>query len=318
MNLATAQSYNEDSTFFKIPTALLVSEKYRHLSAEAKILYALMYSRKNISLMNNWTDEKGRVYIYYTVKEITEVMGCSHTTAIKLLGELDTYGGIGLIERRKQGQGKPCMIFINNVCTEEADRSVDKSEPEKDCVEYPEVCTYENLNSGNKENGIQDINYPESNYIDNNNINNNYINRVISDPVVSDTEHEENNDMTGWIEQRKTIRETVRNNIDYIATSDTFGKEWVDEIVELMVEVICSREKFIRISKIQYPQEVVAERYLNIRSRHIENLYFTTRKITGYVDNIRAYMITAIYHSYETSESWIKARVSADKAREKA
>ena len=66
----------------------------------------------SLSAKNGWYDELGRVYIYYTVEEISEDIGCSFGKACRLLAELDVAKGIGLIERKKQGQGKPDKIFV--------------------------------------------------------------------------------------------------------------------------------------------------------------------------------------------------------------
>ena len=72
---------------------------------------SLMLDRMGLSARNGWYDELDRVYIYYTVEEITEDLCCGHNKAVRLLAELDTKG-VGLIERKKQGQGKPTMIYV--------------------------------------------------------------------------------------------------------------------------------------------------------------------------------------------------------------
>ena len=66
-----------------------------------KLLYGMMLDRMSLSVKNEWYDEDGRIYIYFTVEEISEDMNCGRDKAIKLLGELDTHKGIGLIERVK-------------------------------------------------------------------------------------------------------------------------------------------------------------------------------------------------------------------------
>ena len=102
---------SENFSFYRIPRVLITGEKYRGLSTDAKLLYGLMLDRMGLSAKNGWYDDYDRVYIYYTVDEIMEDLGCGHNKAIRLLAELDTKG-IGLIERKKQGQGKPTMIYV--------------------------------------------------------------------------------------------------------------------------------------------------------------------------------------------------------------
>lgn len=103
-----ADSYS----FYRIPRQLITGENYKGLSVEAKLLYGMMLDRMGLSLRNGWLDKTGRVYIYYTVEEIQSDLDCGHVKAGRLLAELDTVKGIGLIERVRQGQGKPTKIYV--------------------------------------------------------------------------------------------------------------------------------------------------------------------------------------------------------------
>lgn len=97
---------SESCSFYRIPRLLIVGERFSGLSTDAKLLYGLMLDRMNLSARNGWYDDAGRVYIYYTLEEIQESMSCGHGKAVRLLAELDTGKGIGLIERTKQGAGQ--------------------------------------------------------------------------------------------------------------------------------------------------------------------------------------------------------------------
>ena len=98
---------SEQFIFFRIPRQLIVDKRYRHVSTEAKLLYGMLLDRMGLSAQNDWYDAEGRVYIYYTVDEICADLNCGRDKAMKLLAELDSDKGIGLIERARQGQGKP-------------------------------------------------------------------------------------------------------------------------------------------------------------------------------------------------------------------
>lgn len=107
--------YGEESnqfSFYRIPRQLIVGANYKRLSIEAKLLYGLLLDRMELSAKNGWYDDTGRVYIYYTLNEIQENLNCGHDKATKLLVELDIRNGIGLIERVKQGQGRPAKIYV--------------------------------------------------------------------------------------------------------------------------------------------------------------------------------------------------------------
>ena len=102
----------DNFTFYRVPKALFTTPRYKTLSAEAKILYGLLLDRAALSTLNGWKDERGRIFIYYTVKEIMAEIGCSKQKAIRLLDELEHKAD--LIRRVKQGLGKPNRIYVKN------------------------------------------------------------------------------------------------------------------------------------------------------------------------------------------------------------
>ena len=103
--------YGDESNqfaFYRIPRQLITGEAFKKLSTDAKLLYGLLLDRMGLSAKNGWYDDMGRVFIYYTLDEIQEDLNCGHEKAVRLLAELDTgKKGFGLIERVKQGQGRP-------------------------------------------------------------------------------------------------------------------------------------------------------------------------------------------------------------------
>jgi len=101
-------------TFYRLPKALFTNDRYKSISDGSKILYGLMLDRMGLSIKSGWLDENDRVYIIFTLENVQEFMNCKHDKAIKMLAELDTGKGVGLIERVKQGQGKPTIIYVRN------------------------------------------------------------------------------------------------------------------------------------------------------------------------------------------------------------
>ena len=123
MNMAPAFDYyygdeSEQFSFYRIPRQLITGEGFKSLSTDAKLLYGLLLDRMGLSAKNGWYDKLGRVYIYYTLDEIQEDLGCGHNKAVRLMAELDTGKGCGLIERVKQGQGRPTIIYVKRFTTQ--------------------------------------------------------------------------------------------------------------------------------------------------------------------------------------------------------
>ena len=97
-------------SFYRLPKVLFTDPQFRSISAEAKILYGLLLDRMSLSAKNGWLDSLGRVYIIFTVEEIMECLDCGNKKAVGLLRELDEKAD--LIERRRQGQGRPSLIYV--------------------------------------------------------------------------------------------------------------------------------------------------------------------------------------------------------------
>lgn len=113
---------NENFSFFRIPRALVKNKRFRDLSTDSKLLYGLMLDRMGLSLQNGWQDTEGRAFIYFTLEEIQATLACGHNKAVHLLAELEQYA---LIERVKQGQGKPAKIYVKKISTADTDSGED-------------------------------------------------------------------------------------------------------------------------------------------------------------------------------------------------
>ena len=161
--------YGEESeqfSYFRIPRLLVRSKKFKTLSVEAKLLYGLMLDRMGLSSKHGWYDELGRVYIYYTLDEIQTDLMCGHNKAVRLLAELDTgKDGFGLIERVKQGQGRPAKIYVKKFTTTDVP-DAPRSAPIPDFPES-EMQTSQNQTSRLPILGSQDFPKEEVSYLDN-------------------------------------------------------------------------------------------------------------------------------------------------------
>ena len=99
-------------SYFRIPKALFQDCRFRQLSTDARTLYGILLDRMSLSIKNHWLDEQSRVYIIFTTEEIMEALSCANQKACRLMLELEK--DAGLIERKRQGLGKPSLIYVKN------------------------------------------------------------------------------------------------------------------------------------------------------------------------------------------------------------
>ena len=109
-------------------------------------------------------------------------------------------------------------------------------------------------------------------------------------------------------------REIIKDNIDYdILKQDMkFDSDRLDEIVDLMLETVCTARKRVRIAGDDYPAEVVRSRFLKLNASHIEYVLDRMRENTTYVRNIKKYLLAALYNAPVTMDSYYTSLVSHD------
>ncbi|MBE6898078.1 MAG: replication initiator protein A [Ruminococcaceae bacterium] len=262
----------EQYTFYRIPKALFADEKYRGLSSDAKLLYSLMLDRMGLSMQNQWFDKENRAYIYFTQREVQEMLSCGHNKANALFADLEK---VGLIERKRQGLGRPDMIFVLKFSTSEKKEGEAKS-PNKE-FSYPEK---KHQSVSKKECNNTEINKTEYNYN----------NPSINEPMDED-------EMDG-------LCELLHRNIDYEILRKKSGAdaEMVDEIVNLLEDVLRSNKEEIRIGSAAYPKEVVKNRILKLNSEHILYVIDSLKNTRTEIGNIYSYLLTSLYNAPTTMD----------------
>ena len=281
----------EQYTFYRIPKVLFTDPGFKQTTGDAKILYGLMLDRMGLSIRNGWLDEQNRVFIYFTLEEAMGAMGCGHNKAVALFTELDK---VGLIERKKQGQGRPTKIYVKNFIRRE---EVKTSEKRKSAL--PETGSLDFLKS---ETINTDKNYTESND---------------TDPSIYPAARLTEDKPPAAADRIDTIRiyrEILKENIEYDHLCERAGydRDMLDEMLEILVDTVCSTRKQIRIGGQDYPNEVVKSRLLKLDSSHIEYVMDSLHQNTTKVRNIRAYLLTALYNAPTTISSYYTALVNHD------
>lgn len=304
--------YGDESnqfSFYRIPRQLIVDEQFKKLSTDAKLLYGLLLDRMGLSAKNGWYDNLGRVYIYYTLDEIQAALNCGHEKAVKLLSELDTGKGFGLIQRVKQGQGRPTKIYVKRFTTRQIPPQ--SAEPQ-DIPGVPvfgsqdfgksEVKSSEKQKSALRLFGSADFRKADGNYIKSN-----QTDSIQHDPSI----HPSPAPIERWMD-RSDCRKEVEEQIEFPYLCQQYGYEDIDGVVELMVDTLFSTRPTIRIGGEEIPTEQVKNRFLLLGYEHLEYVFDCLRRNTTQVRNIRAYLLTALYNAPATISNYYQAEVQHD------
>jgi len=290
----------EQFTFYRIPKSLFTDSTFANMSSDAKVLYGLMLDRMSLSVSNEWKDDQDRVFIYFTLIEIQELMNCGHNKAVKMLAELDTEKGIGLIERVKQGMGKPTRIYVMNFLVSEETKDFPKEE----------VMTSEKGKSIVPERGSQD--FPKKELI-NTDLNKTEDNETENEsnqsiyPSKNSRAIEKEKEMDRWMEYREIFKKNIDCEILMLRYPDS-----IPEILEILVDTACSHSKYFRINGSQIPAERVRERLLSLNSMHVEYVLDAMRDNSSDVKNIRGFLLSALYNASKTINSYYQSKVNHD------
>ena len=324
----------EQFNFYRIPKLLFTDKKFSEISIEAKVLYGLLLDRLSLSIKNGGVDEDNRVYIYFKVTEAMEYMNICKEKAIKLFAELDAPKGSGLIFRKRQGLGKPSVIYVMNfnsgVCEDaEIDDaeihditssekqtfsgmdSTDFKKSEKqtsggmDSTDFKklEMPTSGGMESELQEVGDLDTNDNNNNYTDNsdNNLISSYQGEIIPDSTTSEKET-----------KMLLYTQVIQNAISYKSLITRFSKERIDEIVSVMTDVVCSEKSELIIGGESVPQRMVSNRIMKLNETHIEYVIECMDNTTTKIKNIKQYLITALYNSVSTIDHYYSSQVRHD------
>ena len=314
--------------FYRVPKTLLTDPRYKSVSIEAKVLYGLLLDRMGLSIKNGWMDKEHRVYIYFTQEDAMELMGCGKDKTTRLFRELDQ-NGIGLIERKKQGQGRPARIYVKNL-TPSTDAS--QSQPEQvppsapqtaedqksEPLDNPAVKTAPFEQSAPLETRGQDCAFCAPNKTDENNTD-------FSDTELSilpltpapPVSHPAGNPKPRMrMDEIDGYRERIKENIDYdlLLQDRPYDLDEINGYVELMAETCASRREYIRVNGEDLPMALVKKRFLNLDGEHIRYVMESLRSCTTHVVNIRAYTLAALYNAPTTINQYYTTQVSYDMA----
>ena len=278
----------EQFAFYRIPKVLFTDPAFRGISTDAKVLYGLLLDRMSLSARNNWLDDAGRVYIIFTVEEVMDALCCADNKATRLLRELE---GVELIERKRRGLGKPSLIYVKNFISESSKLRIQSRENHDSVAAQTAV-----------------LEAPKSRF---NKTDKNYTDPSETDSFLSGaaagTESEGKNDRTLY--QEYFFRQF---NFDALIASYPEDEDMLREMLELLVDTVCSKRRFIRIAGDDKPAEAVKAQLMKLNSDHLRFVLMCLKENTTQVRNVRQYLLATLYNAPMTMHSSYAARVQHD------
>lgn len=291
----------EQYSFYRIPKRLITGDEFQDTSTEAKLLYGLMLDRLQLSIRNQWLDSLNRVYIIYTVEDIMADLHCGNQKACKLLSELENK--TGLIKRKRQGLGKPSLIYVLKFST---------SCPQNDSESHFKTC--ENHTSGDVKTTSLDMWKSHGNNTDFNKPEYNKTNPIYPGPASAKITVSVDGMGRDEMDVRRSYERYFREHlyIDDLKQSYPYDHGRIDEILELLVDTVCSTAKTIRCAGEDRPAEVVKSRFMKLDYGHIQYVLDCIHDNTTDIRNIKAYMLTTLYNAPITIDHYYQAKVNHD------
>lgn len=266
----------KQNAFCRLPKSLFTDGRYKKISSDAKILYSLLTDRLSLSEKNGWVDKNGATYLYFTHAEAMELLSIGKDKCVRVFSELSA---AGLIERKKQGLGKPAMIYIKELGASGEKESAALKNRSQDSTKKRSV------DAAKEEPNNKNINK-------NNNIKNNIT-------------------TLSFGREEGLMREIVKENIDYNSLVTEYGRDTVDQITELMTEALMTKTGTVTINGTAMSRSAVSSRLLKLNHDHISYVIECLKGVAN-VKNIKGYMLSMLYNSFTTIDTYYRAAVNSD------
>lgn len=261
------------------PRELDTNLKYKKLSTAAKELYTKMNGRSHLSQTkgNQFRTEEG-YFIIYTLEEAAEQLNCSLDKATKTFRELEL---VGLIKRVRFGYGRPYRIYVYDLLHSPKKTESDTSKKSDNIIRESRSVESGKVGSSNNEE------------------NNQYISNLYSERFFSD-----------WY----AVQAAVKENISYDILIQDLPQGVVDSLVGILTSTLCSKEKYLTISKGPTPILEVRKRLMEINDLHIRHVCFTLETTTQHIKDMEAYSLRLLWSAEQDMELAARAAYNRDHA----
>ena len=316
-------------SFIRIPKVMLTEETFSDLSIQAKVLYGVLLDRMTLSRKNGWFDEENRVFIIYQIGEIQADLGFSKKKAMDLLSELESFG---LLEKKRRGHGLPNILYVKSFMTgiDSAAASVKGKEEDKLGDRSAETGTSWEKKDESRSAGadtLRGADFSTSRVSfstplevqnpaplkNNTEENNNYRSDIESNHILSGGIDEIRSDET-MISEAEAYEQIICENIGYedLLITHPYDQELIKGIAALILETVLTKNDTIVIASNRYPAAVVKARFLKLNYSHIDYVLSCLKKNTSRINNIRKYLLAALFNAPSTMSGYYQAAVNHD------
>lgn len=297
-------------SFYRIPKLLFTDDRFKNLSIEAKVLYGLMLDRMSLSAKNQWLDGEKRVYIYFSLEDVMEHLNCKKNKAVDIMKELDAEKGVGLIERVRQGQGKPSRIYVKSFVEKPAQRLEKQTSEGEGAISEVEKTNLLRLDKtmsgspfcGSLEGGKNNPNNTKENNTDNSETESNLILSGQTDETIAVADE--------MLRYAEIIRENIA--LEELLYRNPSEQEMIQGIFDLILETVLYQGECIVIASNSYPAQLVKSKFLKLTYFHVTYVLDCMKRNTTRVRNIKKYLLAALFNAPTTIGGYYQAEVNHD------
>ena len=260
-------------SFFRIPKALFQEQRFQNLSTDAKTLYGILLDRMSLSVKNECFDKKGRVFIIFTIEDVKRTLRCADNKATRLLRELEEFG---LIERKRRGQGKPCLVYVKNFSAESSKESVKNRDNDDSCgskIACQDPVKSRGIKKKENKTEMNDTNL-----------------------ILSDESEKMKN--------RELLEEYFSHSLemDLLLRLYPDDEDTLYQIVNLLVDTCATKRKTLRIAGDDKPAEVVRSRFMKLNADHIRFVLKCLAENSSPIRNMKQYLLASLYNAPTTMQ----------------
>lgn len=292
--------------FWKIPKELTDNEAYAGLDFGAMFLYGRMLEIAGLSAKNEeqFTDKNGHLFIIYTVEKMMAEFHISRPTVVKFTKQLERYG---LIEKKRQGQGKPSLIFVKDFASAKNEpENPDSKEDELQEVKDVDFKKSNNFTSGSKEIELPEVQNFNPIELNNKDLENKEPENHSFPPTARPADLED-----GGMEPMEIVQDEVRSQIEYPVLCENYGEELADEVVEIIVETLCRHGPKLKVGKTTLPMDLVRKRMRSLTYEHVTYVLDNLGR-AGPIRNVHHYLLALLINAPTSCNMAVQAAFNSN------